>query len=62
MCFLTNKVYYNNTKDEYYPLTDTAIDTDYINRLKEYTDERLEVSDDIIVHDLIKKEEKSLEG
>lgn len=60
--FLTNKVYYNNTKDEYYPLTNEAIDTDYINRLKEYTETRLEVSNDIIVHDLIKNEEEKTKG
>lgn len=60
--FLTNKVYYNNTKDEYYPLTNEAINTDYIDRLKEYTEERLEVSNNIIVHDLIKNESKSLEA
>ena len=59
--FLTNKVYYNNTKDEYYTLTDEAIYSNYIEELKKYTEERLEVSNNIIVHDLIKNEGKSLE-
>ena len=57
--FLTNKVYYNNTKDEYYPLTNEAIDRNYIERLKTYTEQRLEVSNNIVVHDLIKNENKN---
>lgn len=60
--FLTNKVYYNNLKDEYYSLTEEAIDSEYIDRLKKYTEERLEVSNSIIVHDLIKKEEGNLKN
>ena len=32
------------------------ISEDYITNLKEYTDEILGVSNDILVHDLIKKE------
>lgn len=58
--FLTNKVYYNNLKDEYISLNNKAIDREYINRLKEYTEERLEISNSIIVHDLIKNEEGNL--
>ena len=52
--FLTNKVYYNNLKDEYISFTSDPIESDYIERLKEYTSKRLEVSNGIIVHDLIK--------
>ncbi|MEG1457092.1 MAG: LTA synthase family protein [Bacilli bacterium] len=60
--FITNKVYCGNLKNEYVLLDDKPIDTNYIKRLKEYTNERLNVSNAIIYHDLIKyskgKEEK----
>ena len=36
--------------------TSVVIDEDYISNLKAYTEKRLSVSNDIIVHDLIKKE------
>ena len=58
---LTNKVFYNNLRDEYIPLTEEPIDTQYIERLKEYAEVRLDVSKSIIVHDLIEKEENNLE-
>ena len=60
--FITNKVYYNNSNGNYLILnqdTDTGgvvINEDYINDLKEYTERVLTVSNDIVVHDLIKKE------
>ena len=61
--FVTNIVYYNNTKENYLILsndnkrsTNMIISEDYITNLKEYTDEILGVSNDILVHDLIKKE------
>ena len=52
--FLTNSVYYNNLKDEYISFTSLPIDSTYIERLKKYAETRLEVSNGIIVHDLIK--------
>jgi len=58
---LTNKVFYNNLRDEYLPLTEEPIDTLYIDKIKAYAEERLEVSKAIIVHDLIEKEESNLE-
>lgn len=57
--FLTNKVYYNNLKDEYISFTNDPIESDYIERLKEFANKRLEVSNGIIVHDLIKKVKES---
>ena len=57
---LTNKVYYNNLKDEYISINSEPIDIDYIDRIKEYADERLEVSKGIIVYDLIKNERDNL--
>lgn len=59
--FLTNKVFYNNLKDEYVSLKNEAIDREYIDRLKQYTDERLAISNSIIVHDLINTEEGNLD-
>lgn len=53
---LSNKVFYSNLQDEYITLTNEAIDVNYINKLKEYADLRLEVSKSIIVHDMIKNE------
>lgn len=54
--FITNKVYYNSLKDEYMFLNNEPIDSEYITRLKEYTETRLNISKSIIVHDLIKNE------
>ncbi len=53
---LTDKVYYSDLNDEYIAFTEEPIDSDYINNLKEYADNILEVSNGIIVHDLIRKE------
>ena len=53
---LTDKVYYSDLNDEYITFDSTPIDSDYINNLKEYADNILEVSNGIVVHDLIKNE------
>ena len=53
--FLTNKVLYNNLKDEYVLLTNEPIESDYIEKYKEYTEVRLDVSKALITHDLIEK-------
>ncbi len=53
--FLTNKVYYRNSKEEYKPLNlDEILSEDYINAAREYTNNLIEVSNGIITHDLIK--------
>ncbi len=53
--YLTNKVYYRGSKEEYKPLTlDDILSEDYIKNNKSYADTILEVSDGIIRHDLIK--------
>ncbi|MBQ8659912.1 MAG: LTA synthase family protein [Bacilli bacterium] len=63
--FITNKIYYNNTsgnsriipqKDKNGNVINVDIGEDYINKMKEYAEERLTISNDIIVHDLIYKE------
>lgn len=51
--FLTSKLYYNNSKNEYYTFDAETIDADYIDEKKKYTEEILTISNDIIVFDLI---------
>ena len=53
--FLTNKVFYNSLKDEHVLLTNEPIESDYIEKYKEYTEARLDVSKALITHDLIEK-------
>ena len=57
---LTDKVYYNNLNDEYITLSNTPIDSDYIERIKNYAVNILEVSNGIVTHDLILKEEDKI--
>ncbi len=68
--FITNKVYYNNTSDSYRilrqvdnkgQLMNVDISNDYINNLKQYMEKILDVSNDIIVHDLIIKEGNNID-
>ncbi len=54
--FMTSKVYYNNAKEQYIALNNEEIDENYINELKKYTEERLNVSNNIITYDLIRNE------
>lgn len=51
--FLTSKIYYYNTKEEYKVLTDEPIDETYIEDCKKYTENVIEISNNIIVHNLI---------
>ncbi len=54
--FLTSKVYYNNSTGLYMPLQNNVeLETDYIEKNKEYTEQYLDISNSIIVHDLIKE-------
>ena len=56
--FLTNKVYYNNSKSEYKLLDEKSmvIDEEYIPEMKNYTEKMLELSNNIIVYNLIELE------
>ena len=55
--FLTSKVYYNNSTGMYKPLqANLELESDYIDKYKKYTEEYLDVSNSIIVHDLIANE------
>ena len=52
--WVTNKVYYNSQKGEYLSLVNEAISEDEIKNNNEYATELLDVSNDIIVFDLLK--------
>jgi len=61
--WLSNNVYYNNSKQEYITLTSNPINDEYIKENSEKADEILKVSNSIIVYDLIKADkEKNNEG
>jgi len=58
--WLTNKMYYNNQKEEGLLLqADEPVSVDYIEKYTKYAEEIMDVSDAIIVHDLIRKTEES---
>ena len=59
--FLTRKVYYNASKEEYKPLYNEPIDEGYIEDCKLYTENIIELSNDIIVYNLIKNEKDRVE-
>ncbi len=60
--FLTEDIYYNDSKGEYKVLKDSVIiDESYIEELKEYSEQILEISNDIIVYNLIETEGANIE-
>ena len=50
---LTNKIYYNNSTGEYKLLTDEVLDEEYINSLSGISEQILDISNSIIVYDLL---------
>ena len=52
--FVTNKIYYNSQRNEYLSLDKSAISEEYIKENNEYADKLLDVSNNIIVFDLLK--------
>lgn len=59
--FITSQIYYSNVSGKYKTLKPGAVlDENYVNDKIEYTESRLEVSNAIIVHNLIKKEGPAL--
>lgn len=52
--WVNNKVYYNSQKSETYPLTTKAISQEELIENTEYTNKLLDVSNNIIVYDLLK--------
>ena len=60
--WVTDKMYYDSQSEEGILLDeDTAISTDYIEKYTKRAEEEVTVSNDIIVHDLIKKTTESEE-
>ena len=55
--WLTNKVYYNSQKEEYYNLTDEAVSEEEIRNNNEYATKLLDVSNEIITFDLLKEDQ-----
>ena len=55
--WVTNKVYYNSQKGEYLSLTNEAISEEEIKKNNEYATKLLDVSNDIIVFDLLEEKE-----
>ena len=54
--WLTNKMYYNSQKEEGMPLNQyEPVSVDYINKYTKEAEEKISISDKIIVYDLIKK-------
>ena len=53
--WVTNKMYYNSQKGEYLPLVDEPISEEEIANNNEYTNKLLDVSNNIIVFDLLNK-------
>ncbi len=55
--FLTNKVYYNNSKEEYRAISlDETLSDDYLQECEEKAGTIIELSNGIIVHNLIKQD------
>ena len=59
--FLTKKIYYNASKEEYKPIDNDPIDEGYIEECKLYTENIIELSNNIVVYDLIKNEKDRVE-
>jgi len=61
--FLTSKLYYDTSKSEYKVLKESVIiDESYIENCKKHVDEVLEISNDIIVYNLIELEGHKILG
>ena len=57
--WVTNKVYYNSQKEEYLSLNGEAISEEEIKTNNEYSSKLLDVSNDMIVFDLLKENDKN---
>lgn len=57
---ITDKIYYSMLNDEYVVFENTLITNDYIDRIKEYSNKILDISNGIIVHNLILNEENKI--
>ena len=60
--WLTNDIYYNSNKDEYKVINpDAIIDKDTITKNNDITNKKLQISNEIIIYDLIKNEKDRLQ-
>ena len=57
--WVTNNVYYNSQKAEYLSLTEQPVSEEYIKNNTEYTNKLLDVSNNIIVFDLLNEEKNT---
>lgn len=58
--WLTSKLYYNSQKQEYKLLDNSGtVSQDYIDKDTKYTEETLDVSNDIIIYDYIRKSQEA---
>ena len=53
--YITDKIYYNAKSNESYTISNSVIESDYISTRSEYADKIIEISNNIITYDLIKK-------
>ncbi len=59
--FVTNKIYYNNSNSSYLALgNNIVLESDYIENCIKYTEERLDISNNVIVYDLIKRDKEKI--
>ena len=56
--YVSEKIYYNSSKDESYVIKKEAISEDYVRERRNKVDKLIEVSNDIIKYDLIKELEE----
>lgn len=56
--WVSNKIYYNASHNEYLPLKETVISSDYIEHGNEYATNLLNASNSLIVFDLIKRDKE----
>ena len=54
--WLTNKMYYNDQKDEYLLLQNSVVNDGEIEKNKEYANKLLDVSDSLIIYDLLNED------
>ncbi|MBR2827655.1 MAG: LTA synthase family protein, partial [Bacilli bacterium] len=59
--WVTNKMYYNSQKAEYFPLSEEAISEEEITKNTNYANELLDISNNIIVFDLLNKDKNKEE-
>ena len=61
--WITNKIYYNTSKNDFYPLMmDTPIGQEYIDNYNKYAEDIIKVSNGIIVYDLIKNSQEAYDN